>query len=164
MQSGTEESGTEESGTEESGTEESGTEESNKVFGDCAYGSGEFQSILEERGIDSGCKTQPPAPRPGGLFTKDRFDIDLDRDTVTCPGGSARRSTAAVTGRAPRASARPAPTARYANGAPPPRLVAPSPSAHSRPRWPAPGPARPTRPGRPTTPRPARRSNVRSVT
>ena len=75
------------SGTVQSGTEESGTEESNKVFGDCAYGSGEFQSILEERGIDSGCKTQPPAPRPGGLFTKDRFDIDLDRDTVTCLGG-----------------------------------------------------------------------------
>ena len=31
------------------------------------------------------CKTQPPAPRPGGLFTKDRFDVDLDADTVTCP-------------------------------------------------------------------------------
>ena len=35
--------------------------------------------------IDSRCKTQPPAPRPGGLFTKDRFAIDLDADTVTCP-------------------------------------------------------------------------------
>ena len=73
--------------TEESSTEESSTEESGKVFGDCAYGSGEFQSTLEEHGIDSGCKTQPPAPRPGGLFTKDRFDIDLDHDTVTCPNG-----------------------------------------------------------------------------
>ena len=58
-----------------------------KVFGDCAYGSGEFQSLLEGNGFDSGCKTQPPAPRPGGLFTKDRFAVDLDRDTVTCPVG-----------------------------------------------------------------------------
>ena len=73
--------------TEQPDTEQAGSEESSKVFGDCAYGSGEFQSILEEHGIDSGCKTQPPAPRPGGLFTKDRFDIDLDRDTVTCPNG-----------------------------------------------------------------------------
>ncbi len=78
---------TEQAGTEQAGTEQAGTEQAGKVFGDCAYGSGEFQSILEEHGIDSGCKTQPPAPRPGGLLTKDRFDIDLDRDTVTCPNG-----------------------------------------------------------------------------
>jgi hypothetical protein len=82
----TERAGTEQPGTEQP-TERAGTEESSKVFGDCAYGSGEFQSTLEEHGIDSGCKTQPPAPRPGGLFTKDRFDIDLDRDAVTCPNG-----------------------------------------------------------------------------
>jgi len=74
------------SGTEQA-DDEPGDNERGKVFGDCAYGSGEFQSLLEEQGIDSGCKTQPPAPRPGGLFTEDRFDIDLDRDTVTCPGG-----------------------------------------------------------------------------
>jgi IS5 family transposase len=67
--------------------DEPGNGERGKVFGDCAYGSGAFQSTLEEQGIDSGCKTQPPAPRPGGLFTKDRFDIDLDRDTLTCPSG-----------------------------------------------------------------------------
>jgi hypothetical protein len=71
----------------EQADDEPGDNERGKVFGDCAYGSGAFQSTLEEQGIDSGCKTQPPAPRPGGLFTKDRFDIDLDRDTVTCPGG-----------------------------------------------------------------------------
>jgi hypothetical protein len=61
--------------------------ESSTVFGDCAYGSGEFQATLESHGIASGCKTQVPAPRPGGLFTKARFDTDLDRDTVACPGG-----------------------------------------------------------------------------
>ena len=56
-----------------------------KVFGDAAYGSGEFQKILEESGIESGCKTQSPSPPTGGLFAKDRFTIDLDHATVTCP-------------------------------------------------------------------------------
>jgi hypothetical protein len=55
------------------------------VYGDSAYGTGEFQERLDDKDIASGCRTQPPAPRPGGLFTKDRFDIDLDADTVTCP-------------------------------------------------------------------------------
>jgi len=72
---------------EQPGDQQPGPEQAGKVFGDCAYGSGEFQSTLEEHGLGSGCKTQPPAPRPGGLFTKDRFDIDLYRDTVTCPNG-----------------------------------------------------------------------------
>ena len=71
----------------EPGDEQPSDEQPSKVFGDCAYGSGEFQSTLEEYGIDSGCKTQPPAPRPGGLFTKDHFNIDLDEDTVSCPNG-----------------------------------------------------------------------------
>ena len=56
-----------------------------KVFGDSAYGSGEFQQHLEDHDIDSGCKTQRPSPPPGGLFAKDRFTVDLDADTVTCP-------------------------------------------------------------------------------
>jgi hypothetical protein len=56
-----------------------------KVYGDSAYGTGEFQERLEDAAIASGCRTQPPAPRPGGLFAKDRFGIDLDADTVTCP-------------------------------------------------------------------------------
>ena len=56
-----------------------------KVFGDSAYGSGEFQQHLEDNHIDSGCKTQKPSPPPGGLFAKDQFTIDLDADTVTCP-------------------------------------------------------------------------------
>jgi IS5 family transposase len=55
------------------------------VFGDSAYGSGEFQQHLEDNDIDSGCRTQPPSPRPDGLFTKAQFTIDLDNDTVTCP-------------------------------------------------------------------------------
>ncbi len=55
-----------------------------KVYGDAAYGTGEFLDILAVNGIESGCKTQPPVG-VGGLFSKDRFDIDLDADTVTCP-------------------------------------------------------------------------------
>jgi Transposase DDE domain/Transposase domain (DUF772) len=58
-----------------------------KVYGDSAYGTGEFQQHLNDHGIESGCRSQPPAPRPGGLFTKDDFTIDLDDDTVTCPAG-----------------------------------------------------------------------------
>src|SRR3954470_22055011 len=58
-----------------------------KVYGDSAYGTGEFQQHLNDHGIESGCRSQPPAPRPGGLFTKGDFTIDLDHDTVTCPAG-----------------------------------------------------------------------------
>jgi len=59
-----------------------------KVYGDCAYGTGEFQSTLAGSHIDSGCKTQPPSAA-GGRLAKDRFDVNLDRDTVTCPAGHA---------------------------------------------------------------------------
>lgn len=55
-----------------------------KVYGDAAYGSGEFQARLEDENIDSGCRTQPPSA-PAGRFAKDQFRIDLDTDTVTCP-------------------------------------------------------------------------------
>ena len=95
VQPGTEQPGTEQPADEQASDPSTGqastgqvsTGQVSKVFGDCAYGSGEFQSTLEEHGLESGCKTQPPAPRPGGLFTKDGFDIDLDHDTVTCPNG-----------------------------------------------------------------------------
>jgi hypothetical protein len=57
------------------------------VYGDAAYGSGEFQDTLANSNIRSHCKTQPPTA-PAGRFSKDQFDIDLDRDTVTCPNGN----------------------------------------------------------------------------
>ena len=56
------------------------------VYGDNAYGTGEFQERLEEAGIDSKCKTQRPTAA-AGFFAKDAFDVDLDTDTVTCPNG-----------------------------------------------------------------------------
>jgi len=55
-----------------------------KVYGDAAYGTGEFQQRLEDERIDSGCRTQPPSA-PAGRFAKDRFGIDLGTGTVTCP-------------------------------------------------------------------------------
>jgi hypothetical protein len=57
-----------------------------KVYGDAAYGSGEFLDHLARAGIDSGCKTQPPVA-PGGRYSKENFYIDLGADTVTCPAG-----------------------------------------------------------------------------
>ena len=56
------------------------------VYGDSAYGSGEFQQLLRDERINSRCRTQVPAGR-GGLYTKDRFSVDLGTDTVTCPAG-----------------------------------------------------------------------------
>ena len=56
------------------------------VYGDNAHGTGAFQERLEGAGIDSRCKTQQPNAA-GGLFTKDRFVVDLDEGTVTCPAG-----------------------------------------------------------------------------
>ena len=65
-----------------------------KVYGDSAYGTGEFQQRLDDHDIVSGCRTQPPSA-PAGRFAKDRFIVDLDNDTVCCPAGvtvSIRRS------------------------------------------------------------------------
>jgi Transposase DDE domain len=56
-----------------------------EVFGDAAYGTGSFQNVLENNQIISGCKTQSVSRRANALFTKDRFVVDLDADTVTCP-------------------------------------------------------------------------------
>ena len=57
------------------------------VYGDNAYGTGPFHEVLARAGIDSKCKTQQPVAA-GGLFPKDRFDIDLRADIVTCPAGN----------------------------------------------------------------------------
>jgi hypothetical protein len=54
------------------------------VYGDNAYGTGEFQKFLDENGIDSRAKTQAPVAGDG-KFSKEDFDIDLEQDEVTCP-------------------------------------------------------------------------------
>jgi Transposase DDE domain/Transposase domain (DUF772) len=56
------------------------------VYGDSAYGAGEVLERLEDAGIEAMTKVQPPVA-PGGMFTKDAFDINLQAQTVTCPNG-----------------------------------------------------------------------------
>ena len=56
------------------------------VYGDSAYGSGELINKLEQAGAEVNCKVQPPVA-PGGRFSKDAFNIDLDEGTVGCPAG-----------------------------------------------------------------------------
>ena len=76
-------------GTGQSGPhsdENSENSEQPAVYGDAAYGSGDNLASLERRGIEANTKVQPPASR-GGRFTKDDFDIDLEQNTVSCPGG-----------------------------------------------------------------------------
>lgn len=53
------------------------------VYGDAAYGTGEFRQRLDDADIDSKCRTQPPA-KPKDRYSKDRFTIDIETDTVTC--------------------------------------------------------------------------------
>jgi Transposase DDE domain/Transposase domain (DUF772) len=56
------------------------------VYGDAAYGSGELLERVEDAGLHNGIKVQPPAAVKGH-FPKDRFAIDLNAKTVTCPAG-----------------------------------------------------------------------------
>ena len=72
-----------EAGQAEAGQAEAGQERP-AVYGDAAYGAGEFLGQLDDADIEAMVKTQPPT-NTGGRFTKDAFDIDLDNDTVTCP-------------------------------------------------------------------------------
>jgi hypothetical protein len=68
------------------GAEAEGDAERPIVYGDNAYGTGEFHDRLGEAGIESRCKTQTPTAS-GGRFAKDQFDIDLTAGMVGCPGG-----------------------------------------------------------------------------
>ena len=65
---------------------EGSTADRASVYGDNAYGTGVFHARLEQAGIKSKCKTQQPVAK-GGRFAKDRFQVDLQRDTVRCPAG-----------------------------------------------------------------------------
>jgi len=75
-------------GTDGPGTDGPGTRGGQEpiVYGDAAYGTGEFHEQLGGAGIESRCKTQAPTAA-GGLFSKDRFGIDVAAMTATCPAG-----------------------------------------------------------------------------
>ena len=49
---------------------------------------GELLTYLQDNGIEPRVKAQPPSA-PGGVFTKDRFVVDLGAGTVACPAGNA---------------------------------------------------------------------------
>jgi hypothetical protein len=54
------------------------------AYGDSAYGTGALLADLEERGVVAMLKVAP-VTAPDGRYAKDRFTIDLDAQTVTCP-------------------------------------------------------------------------------
>ncbi len=61
-----------------------------------------MQQALTDAGVESRCRTQQPVNRKN-RFSKAKFNIDLDADTVTCPNKvtvTIRRSNNATTGTA----------------------------------------------------------------
>jgi hypothetical protein len=65
-------------------TSQASPEPEPKVYGDSAYGTGEHLAALEARHITPMVKVAVPTA-PGGRWAKDRFRVDLDAGTVTCP-------------------------------------------------------------------------------
>jgi IS5 family transposase len=61
-------------------------EDKPEVLGDSAYADGATRDTLEEKGFTVTAKC-PPVRNATGLFTKDRFTVDLETNTVTCPAG-----------------------------------------------------------------------------
>jgi Transposase DDE domain/Transposase domain (DUF772) len=57
-----------------------------EVVGDSAYADGDTRDRLAKAGFTMRVK-QPPARNRAGRFTKDRFQVNLDDNTVTCPAG-----------------------------------------------------------------------------
>jgi hypothetical protein len=60
------------------------SEQAPVVYGDAAYGTGALLAELEGRSITAMTKVAAPTA-PAGHFTKQRFRVDLDQRTVTCP-------------------------------------------------------------------------------
>jgi IS5 family transposase len=61
-------------------------EDKPEVLGDSAYADGATRDTLEAQGFTVTAKC-PPVRNATGLFTKDRFAVDLETATVTCPAG-----------------------------------------------------------------------------
>ncbi|MGH9044579.1 MAG: IS1182 family transposase [Acidimicrobiales bacterium] len=57
-----------------------------EVLGDSAYADGATRDTLTTKGFTVSAKC-PPVRNATGLFTKDRFTVDLQARTVTCPAG-----------------------------------------------------------------------------
>jgi hypothetical protein len=74
-----------------------GGENGLNVFGDSAYADADTLDELEEQGHTPFAKV-PPSRNRDGLFSKDQFDIDLDKQEVTCPAGNTAPVLAHSTG------------------------------------------------------------------
>ncbi len=61
-------------------------EDKPEILGDSAYADGATRAALREAGFEVVAKV-PPVRNATGLFTKDRFDVDLETNSVTCPVG-----------------------------------------------------------------------------
>ena len=75
------------------------------MVGDSAYGDAATRAGLETAGFTVTAKC-PPARNAKGRFPKDRFAVDLDAGTVTCPAGQTATIVSAARGGG-RASFRP---------------------------------------------------------
>jgi hypothetical protein len=63
-----------------------GQDDKPEVAGDSAYGDAATRAGLEAQGFTVTAKC-PPARNAKGRFPKDRFTVDLDAGTVSCPAG-----------------------------------------------------------------------------
>ena len=64
------------------------------VLADSAYASGEALDAFAAAGYDTAVKPIDPKARITGGFTRDDFTIDTDAQTVTCPAGHTKATTA----------------------------------------------------------------------
>ncbi|MDA8285395.1 MAG: transposase [Actinomycetota bacterium] len=67
------------------------------VLGDSAYADGKTRTELEVEGFELVAKS-PPVRNKMGLFSKDRFVVDTDKLTVTCPAAHVVAITVSVHG------------------------------------------------------------------
>jgi hypothetical protein len=61
-------------------------EDKPEILGDSAYADGATRQALGEAGFAVVAKV-PPVRNATGLYTKDRFSVDLETQSVTCPAG-----------------------------------------------------------------------------
>lgn len=64
----------------------SASEASVEIYGDSSYGTAALVERIEAAGAEANVKVQP-ATAPDGKFSKEKFQIDLEAKTVTCPAG-----------------------------------------------------------------------------
>ena len=57
-----------------------------EVYGDSSYGTADNVEKLEAAGIEANVKVQAPSAAKG-LYSKDQFAVDTDRQRVRCPAG-----------------------------------------------------------------------------